>query len=270
DIVGHLSRTFGQDNPPPLGGVLSRVLSGRNQRKELAAIRLSFVEARRVIESLLPIPTLPRVARMSSMRPFVTVVLGRAESGVPLRPLVIQLEGEERAVLELVNVEDLAVTVSALGDANHGGNSTPGRFFLSALRRPRNGTRKWSGRMMALPLASRLVLIGPLLDMGHSADHFHRLPDTAVGTDPICTVRVPWFLPIRQPHHDGALTNTTRQRQRKLFRKRHGKSACDLPRGRYRTSTVFHSRKTTRQTLQASVSAPSKRRWESGRARDAP
>ena len=46
----------------------------------------------------------------------------------------IQLEGEEGAVLELVNVEDLTVSVSARHDANHAGNSTPGRFLCLKLR----------------------------------------------------------------------------------------------------------------------------------------
>ena len=87
-----------------------------------------------MIESVLPIPASPRVARVRGMRPFITVALGRVDSGVPPRPLVIQLEGEEGAVLELVNVEDLTVSVSARYDANHAGNSTPGRFLCLKLR----------------------------------------------------------------------------------------------------------------------------------------
>jgi hypothetical protein len=67
---------------------------------------------------------------MGGIRPFVTVALGRVEAGMPPRPLVIQLEGEEGAVLELVNVEDLTVSVSARHYANHDGDSTPGRFLL--------------------------------------------------------------------------------------------------------------------------------------------
>jgi hypothetical protein len=74
-----------------------------------------------VIDSFLPTPASPRVARMGGLRPFVTVALGRVEGGVPSRPLLVQLEGEERAFLELVDVEDLAVSVSARSDANHGG-----------------------------------------------------------------------------------------------------------------------------------------------------
>ena len=87
-----------------------------------------------MIESVLPTPALPRVARMGAMRPFVTVALGRVEGGVPPRPLVIQLEGEERAVLEFANVEDLAGSVSARRQANHGAILRPADSFCLKLR----------------------------------------------------------------------------------------------------------------------------------------
>ena len=89
----------------------------------------------RVIESVLPIPAPPRVARMGGIRPFVTVALGRFQRGMPPRPLVIHLEGEERAVLESVNVEDLTVSVSARRHAIHGGDSMSSRFFRPKRRR---------------------------------------------------------------------------------------------------------------------------------------
>jgi len=74
------------------------------------------------------------------------------------------------------------------------------------------------------------VPLEPLLDVSHYSDDFHRLPNAAVGTNPLCAVRSARSLPIRQAHHDRALTSSTRQRKRKLFRQWHGNTATDARR----------------------------------------